>query len=375
MLSVVETGECNACRRPALEGGIPMSKTIRRISITAMFVLLLSMLLDVCGRNDGVTRIAPSPDHSGTYCIDEQNIEITVRQSGNSATFTLSADKTTTGTGTVSGDTLTLTGNASDSDTLKAVLVFSGDGLRFSGAYTLVDSSGLASETVALEGTRGRCAVCDIFSNGIPKVATKDFTQLDKIRMISKFRSAAGHSYTDRFETCRSMKHYYSAKDGDRNNNVIEIYSPVNGTIVSVSNDGHGASVGLSNKQIRIKPESQPAFIFRIFHADLISSDVTKGKTVRAGDLIGHAHLYYEDLGEYADSFDIAVEANTPSGMRLVSYFDTMEDEVFTAYIGRGASSREDFIITREARDNDPLNCSGEAFAGEGSIANWVILN
>jgi hypothetical protein len=171
------------------------------------------------------------------------------------------------------------------------------------------------------------------------------------------------------------MKHYYSVYDSCRKNDTVEIYSPADGSIASVSNDGHGASIGLNNKQIQIRPDDQPAFIIRIFHADLASSAIATGRKVQAGELLGYARLYYEDLGEYADSFDIAVWVNTPAGMRLVPYFDVMEDEVFKSYILRGAGSRQDFVISREARDADPLECSGETFLTGGHLDDWVTLH
>jgi hypothetical protein len=171
------------------------------------------------------------------------------------------------------------------------------------------------------------------------------------------------------------MRHGYSVYESYRENNTVEVYSPVAGDIVSISNDGHGASIGLNNKQVQIRPQGQPAFVIRIFHCDLASSAIAAGKKVTAGELLGYARLYYDDLAEYADSFDIAVFVNTPDGSRLISYFDIMEDMLFSDYIARGATSRQDFIITKEERDADPLQCNGEWFVDGGHLENWVILN
>jgi len=350
-------------------------KNIRQISVSSIFMLIFLNIFTVCNRDKGVINTSENKEYSGTYCINEQNIEIVINQSGNNVTFTIMSGVEITGTGAITGRTMTLTGNTTDKATFTAILVFTNTGQSFSGTYRVTDASGIVSGEEMLEGTKGRCAVYDIGVNGIPKLTGKDFTQLNKIHRISRFRSGIGHSYTDRFETCRSMKHYYSTLESFRKNNTIEIYSPVAGIIASVSNDGHGTSIGLNNKQIRIRPDNQPAFIFRIFHTDLVSSNIAKGKKVQAGELIGYARLFYEDLAEYADSFDIAVEVNTPSGIKLVSYFETMEDAVFNTYIARGAFSRQDFIITREARDSDPLKCNGETFITSGTINNWVILN
>lgn len=202
-----------------------------------------------------------------------------------------------------------------------------------------------------------------------------DFTQLSKIEMISRFRSGLGHDYTDGTETCRSMKHYFNPYDEYRRNDTMAIYSPVKGTIMSVANDGHGASTGLKNKQIHIKPSDQPAFTFVTFHCDVVSSAVAAGKKVRAGELLWYARLYYEDLDEYATSFDMAVWVNTPTGSRLVSCFETLDDGAFDEYIARGVLSWEHFTITKEERDADPLECDGDQFVTPGNLENWVTLD
>jgi len=313
-------------------------------------------------------------DFSGTYCLESLNANLTIIQTGSDATFTLKAEVVITGTGTVSGDTLTLTAAIFESSTFNSLLVFSHNRKSFAGTYQILDSTGLVTDEGQLRGAKGECPTHDISLLGIPKFVERDFTQLSKVERISKFRSGVGHDYSDGFESCRSMKHYYSVYGSDRLNNTVEVYSPVSGEIVSITNDGHGASIGLNNKQVQIRPDKQPAFIIRIFHCDLASSAVAAGQKVKAGELLGYARLFYDDLPEYADSFDIAVFVNTPEGVRLVSYFEILEDAVFDAYVARGAASRQDFIISKEARDADPLQCVGEQFVDGGHLENWVSL-
>lgn len=38
------------------------------------------------------------------------------------------------------------------------------------------------------------------------------------------------------------------------------------------------------------------------------------------------------------------------------------------------ATVRNDMIISRAARDADPLTCNGEAFTTFGTLASWVSL-
>lgn len=340
---------------------------MRHLRPSVLILLLVSGGI-ACQREEG------TPDYSGVYCLNIQNLEMTIVQAGGSVTFTIPSTQLTNGTGTVNGNVVVLTANATEGDTFSASLTFSDDGQTFSGPFQIVDSGGRVTTGGVLLGSRGECAEYDVAANGVPRFVSHDYTELAKIEMISRFRSGIGHSFTDGAEACRSMKHYYAPYEGYRENKVVEIDSPVDGTIVSVPNDGHGASIGLNNKQIHIKPDAQPAFVFVIFHCDLVSADIAVGRHVRSGELIGHARLYYEDIPERANSFDIAVWVNTPSGNRLVPYFDTMNDAAFAGYVARGASSRQAFSITREERDADPLQCQGEQFVTGGHLENWVVL-
>lgn len=314
-------------------------------------------------------------DITGTYCLNLQNVEMVISRAGDLVTFTLQTGLIENGTGTITGDRLSLTANLSESEMFSAELVCSKDRNSFSGPYRILSTGGETLMEGILFGNKGECPRYDIDANGIPEFVKEDFTQLSKIEKISKFRSGFGHSFTDGSEPCRSMKHYFNPYQNYRQNNAVEIYSPVEGIILSVANDGHGASAGLTNKEVQIKPDDYPAFVFVLYHCDLESEAIAAGERIEAGELIGHARLYYDDLAEYATSFDIAVWVNTPSGMRLVSYFETMSDDLFDTYLLRGITSVNDFIITREDRDASPLQCNEDTFLSQGSIENFVNLN
>jgi hypothetical protein len=332
-----------------------------------MVFLLTGSLLILCERNN--------EDFTGIYCLNLQNLEMRIDQNGTDVTFSLNSDLLSNGSGTISGDTLIMTAYTSGSELFSACLIFEDNRNSFAGTFVILNSEGQSALEGILNGNKGECSEYDMVTKGIPQFVEKNFTQLNKIEKISKFRSGFGHSYTDGNETCRSMKHYFDPFQRFRDNNIVEIYSPVNGIITSVVNDGHGASIGLKNKEIQIKSADQPAFIFIFFHCDIISEAIASGKSVQAGELLGYARLYYEDLQQYATSFDITVSVNTPAGMRLISYFDVLNDQVFNEYFSRGANSRSDFVITREARDGSPLQCNGETFLDSGVLENWVTLN
>lgn len=91
--------------------------------------------------------------------------------------------------------------------------------------------------------------------------------------------------------------------------------------------------------------------------------------------LLGYAHMSNLAHDQIAHDFDIAVSVRTPGGPRFISYFEIMTDEVFQAYRDRGATTRNQFIITKEERDADPLTCDGEWFTAQDNDANWVQLD
>lgn len=200
----------------------------------------------------------------------------------------------------------------------------------------------------------------DVVGRGIPQFVGQRHMALANIDRISRFRSAVGHSYTDSAEQCRSMKHYFTPK-GTTIPATLLIYSPVDGTVRTYDPESSGFGF-----QINIQPTAQPAFRVIVFHVTP-SIPVAVGTNVSAGQLLG---THY---GIQTDS-DVAVSVNTPQGYRLVSWFDVITDTLFQEYRASGVIARDDMIISRAARDADPLTCNGETFTTTGTLANWVAL-
>jgi hypothetical protein len=194
---------------------------------------------------------------------------------------------------------------------------------------------------------------------GIPRFVADNYLDLGMIEQISRFRSSAGHDYHDDFESCRSMKHYFLPKPSV-DWTTLPIRAPVSGTIVLTRVEALGT-------QVLISSSAQPAFLFTIFHVNP-TVPVTPGTAVSAGAQLGW-HIGSQTMS------DIAVGVNTPSGYKLVSWFDVMTDGLFATYAARGVASRSAAVITRAARDADPLTCSGETFTSAGTLTNWLTLN
>ncbi|OWY19992.1 hypothetical protein C7N43_11070 [Sphingobacteriales bacterium UPWRP_1] len=200
----------------------------------------------------------------------------------------------------------------------------------------------------------------DIDKDGVPKFMSVNYLELDKIYRISKFRSSAGHDFSDAFEHCRSMKHYFEPK-ATTDWASLKIVSPANGTIAKVETEWAGI-------KLEIVSDDYPAFRFMIFHINT-AMPFNVGDKVTAGQQLG-THIGIQTMS------DISIWVNDPTKQgRMVSYFDAITDEVFAQYQSRGINSREDMIITKALRDANPLTCSNGTFTSADPLESWVNLN
>ncbi len=201
-------------------------------------------------------------------------------------------------------------------------------------------------------------AVFDPEAQPLPQFIQADYIELSKIAAISKFRSGEGHDYSDDFESCRSMKHYF--QPGTRSGwATVKIFSPVEGVVFRTEEEWAGT-------KIDIQVESHPAFIVTLFHVRL-HAPLRPGDKVAAGQALG------SHFGNQTCS-DIAVNINTPKGRKLVSYFDVMPDQIFEQYRARGLASRAEAVISKERRDADPLSCRNGKFTTHSRGEDWLML-
>ncbi len=202
--------------------------------------------------------------------------------------------------------------------------------------------------------------IWDIDAEGIPKFAGVNYIELDKIYRISRYRSSVGHDYSDAYEHCRSMKHYFEPW-GNIDWTGVHLYSPVTGTITRVEEEWAGT-------KLEIASDEYPAFRFSIFHINLSTVRSVDDK-VEAGELLGN-HIGPETMS------DISVIVNDPTRQgRMVSYFEVMTDEVFNEFAAYGVTSRESMIISKEERDANPLTCIGDQFDAGDSVECWFYLD
>ena len=334
-----------------------------------LLLLLIVITLAACGSSGSTPdyTVPPAADYSGTYHIifsGEPNWTMTVTQTDADVDATLAGSgMTIVTTGDVSGNRVTLSADVTDMGTMTIVVQFSGDAQAFSGTYAF-SSPGYISGT--LIGQASDWTTYDA-SGGLPKFVEDEYIAMANIDRLSRFRSAAGHDYSDEFESCRSMKHYYVPDSLFLAWDTIAIYSPAATKVMGIEKEYIDSTP--AGYKLLLESIDNPGIYFTIFHMTP-STVPAPGDTYAAGQQIG------THMGTLTSS-DIAVGIyNAGSSWTLVSFFDVMTAVFFTSNYMPNANiiDRSDLIITATERDADPLACDGETFIGFGSLEDYVTL-
>ena len=300
-------------------------------------------------------------DYSGTYYVNlasQPRWVMDINQTCSKVAFSMDGAFPFEGKGTVNGNTMTLAADLEG--TIHIVITFSADGESFSGTWDHTSSGGTIS------GSKRPWVTYDVDPDGVPQFVASGIMDIDRIAQISRFRSGIGHDFSDDFESCRSMKHYFVPVDS-ADKSSINILSPMKGTVSGLTDEWSEESEW-KGTAISIQSEDHPAFHMLIFHLDLIPT-LSIGDEISAGQLLGHP--VGDDSVTIADT---AVGVNTPGGYKLVSFFEVMTDSAFDAHKRGYLNSLANVIISEKERDDHSLTCNGEQFADEGDLVNWITL-
>jgi hypothetical protein len=344
--------------------------------------LLLSFLLVLSscgGGSDDSATTASAP--SGVYC-EGGSSSLTFSSSG--ATLVKNGYTLET-TGTPANGDFTLTGDFEGGMTLEIDFNFTSD--DEDGVMNLKILSG--SDVVsAVNGifTKGACPTVDLDGDGITKFVTTNVINPSQIDDISLFRSSAGHDFSDDFESCRSMKHYFEPTSKTNNTNTIT--APARLKVVEMNSEEGGGfeDDGVTNQFLGLALISNPAYKIELFHVDVDPDlNLELGDIIEEGVLIGHGRLVRVNSGEApgtspstSNDFDISVTANVSGGLKRISYFDVISDAILAdmdtwadTHTNR-TWARADFQYSEAARDADPLTCEGEDFTSSGTLPSLV---
>ncbi|MBN1273350.1 MAG: hypothetical protein JXB26_13870 [Candidatus Aminicenantes bacterium] len=309
-----------------------------------------------------------SPNYSGLYYVTfgpnpVYTMDIDHVVDGTYASFVLKGwGIEISGEGSIVDKTMTMTGSVPNFGTVTISAAFSEEKQSFSGTW-FFDGAPING---TITGTKNNWTVFDVDKDPLPFLGTGNCIELDKIKALSKFRSGEGHDYSDDFEGCRSMKHYYLPKDSVDMSSV-KVFAPASGKVIGTVDEYENNGLLWKGTAIGIQPDGYDAFCFVLYHVNLnVSLEV--GDRVMAGQELGKSEK------KTGTVMDIALWVHTSAGHKLLSYFEVMSDGIFQLYVNRGMISRNDVIITKEERDADPLDCIGEQFVGPGHLENWFFL-
>lgn len=337
--------------------------TRKRAHVMRQTVLRVLLLAGALGAV--TTASAPGADWTATYQTVFGHLPrfvLDLRETSGTVSFTLQgAGLTIAGSGTRAGSTLALHASLGEGVTLSLALALAAEGQTFTGTWRL---AGGPHAEGTITGTTAPWPTFDIDARDIPLLVGADCIELWKIARISRFRSGEGHDYSDDFETCRSMKHYYDPAPGVERT-TVHLFSPVTGTVLGTTDEYDGTL--WKGVAIGIRPDGYPAFDVVLFHVNL-EPRLAVGSRVRAGQLLGTS------AKQTGTVTDVALGVHTPQGYRLISFFQAMPEPLFACYAARGVVSRQQLVITREERDAAPLTCAGETFLTPGTLENWVTL-
>ena len=213
-----------------------------------------------------------------------------------------------------------------------------------------------------------------------------NFTQIEKIEKISKFRSCAGHTTVpqDMKEMKRNMKHYFWVKPEYLTGNNVEIYAPFDGFVTGVRSDpaeGLEGEIWIVPKDIFVLLPPIGRWSFSVQHINILST-IGRGSEVKAGQLIGHAAVSASNR----QTFDIvfAKAAFAPKQIdnwmgpftALDSVFNHMSEKVLGEYGIPATRDKDDLITSEDERDSSPCvyKDNGPYFLNQDDAANWELF-
>ena len=220
-----------------------------------------------------------------------------------------------------------------------------------------------------------------------PPQIVANFTKLDKIAKISKYRSCAGHTTVpqNEREMKRSMKHYFLVKPEYLGGNTAETYAPYDGFVTGIRQDlkeGLEGEIWIVPKDIFVILPPVGRWSFSVQHINVLEG-LKRGSEVKAGELIGYGAVL---ASANRDTFDVvygkgAIIPKMIDNWRgpftdLDSVFNHMSDAVFAQYRQKGITTKKEIIIGKEQRDQKPCTYqdNGPYFRGQEDPDNWVIL-
>ncbi len=208
-----------------------------------------------------------------------------------------------------------------------------------------------------------------------PFIEARWLVEYDKIWGISKFRAGVVNDYSDDFESCRTMKHYFSVKPEYRSPGEVRVLSPLfgGGIVTDITPFDPANPNALEDVQISFSSVYNQGYRVIISHIDL-DAGIKVGDYFEAGDPLGYIHISDTEPGIIPKDMDIAVHVNTLTGVRYVSLLkcDPRIKDDYGYFRQFGNVHKDRFVISKEERDQNPLTCNGGWYSQLDTIGDWV---
>ncbi len=347
-------------------------------TVPSLFLILFFCLaLFDCSKKDDSETPEDNFELTGNYCLDFSIMgsQMVIEKSNTSGVYNVEINdfdgglRSGTGTGSVTNETLRVTGQISTEQgnaSFEVTLSISESDQTLSGIFNVLNPQGVSLFNSSIRAKKGSCSF-ELSPEDVQNIIGQPYlsnlhVELDKIEKISKYRSAAGHNFVDYSgENCVNLKHYFQTFDEGIEPASSELpssllyFAPANGTIVSIGQAR--PSQDPTDYEIDIKLEANENIIVRLFHLTP-ETGIELGATVSSGQLVGRAPTAHLGSG------DFAVYILTNQGYRHISMFEIMNTNVLSEYISRGIDSNWRQDLYYETTDQYPsqITCENGTF-------------
>jgi len=323
---------------------------VRNHFISFFWIVISSLVLGACSSNTSET--IDEIVITGAYCLDFSLVdsELVITNSTTSGTYNIQfndfdgGENSGSGTGSFSNNILTINGIytiASGTGNFIGSLTHNATTNSFDGTFSIVDPQGNTLITSTLIAKKGNCNYT-LTPNQLNQVIGQPYltslhVELDKIKKISRYRSAAGHNFIDYSgESCVNLKHYFHTyPEGMITSTTplpssLKYYAPADGTIVNITQTR--VSEDPTDYEVDIRLTANENVIIRIFH-------ITPKSGLSVGDIVSSGEEIATAPTAHLDSGDFAVYVLTTGGYRHLSMFEIMSPAVMQVYIDKGISA------------------------------------
>jgi len=228
------------------------------------------------------------------------------------------------------------------------------------------------------------------------KISTM-FIDLNKIKMISKFRSCQGHLVVPGTgdEPRSTMKHYFKVKpEFVGTNDKVAVYAPFKGYIFDIALDRcrrptgpcyGGGEIGLLPIESLDKFRPEDTWSFSVIHIKplpnlKVNDIVEEGQLIGFGDFVGGDESYNTVdivISKHATQ-PVIIDGYSSPYSALDSLFNYLDENVWNEFKAHGIKSKEELFFSKEYRQTHECRYEGSGpyfWSGyQNDPSEWIEL-